>query len=46
MCPNGLPMCVFETGLAIIALVFIAVFVGAGLGFFDITEDENKRRKP
>lgn len=28
MCPDGLAWCVFETGLSIIALIFIAAVVG------------------
>ena len=31
MCPDGLAICVFDTGLAVIGLIFIA----AMLGFFD-----------
>ena len=30
MCPDGLAMCVFETGLAIIGLIVIAAMLGIG----------------
>ena len=30
MCPDGLAMCVFDTGLAIIGLIFIAAMLGIG----------------
>lgn len=38
MCLEGLATCVFETGLAVIALIFIA----AMLGLFDHLSDKDK----
>ena len=35
MCPDGLAVCVFETGLALVGVVIIAIFALSMLGVFD-----------
>ena len=35
MCPNGLAVCVFETGLALVGVVVIAILALSMLGVFD-----------
>lgn len=40
MCPDGLAICVFETGMALLGVVVISIFVLAGLGVFDNDNDK------
>ena len=35
MCPNGLAICVFETGVALVGVVVVALFALGMLGVFD-----------